>query len=153
MIVGACGFGSTGSSVITDYLGEYGRFKIKDDLEFVWVSATDGLLDLEQALMRPHGRTMQSIVAFQRFESAARKKARSFARHGLPPDVFLPALQRFIDAVTMSKWPWYDPLESPKWKYGSRYFCHALMKRKIIPRFKLLIVYPPSLINLPVVPS
>lgn len=137
MIVGACGFGSTGSSVITDYLGEFGTFAIKDDLEFTWVSSTDGLLDLEQALMHPRGRTMQSIVAFQRFEAAAKKKARSFARHGLPPDVFLPAVQRFIDAITMAKWPWYDPLESPKWRYRSRYFFHVLMKRKIIPRLEL----------------
>lgn len=137
MIVGACGFGSTGSSVVTDFLGEFGTFFLKDDLEFSWVSSVDGLLDLEQAVMHPHGRTLQSIVAIERFRKAAARKARKFARHGHSAAAFLADADRFIDAITLSKWPWYDPLESPKWKYGSRYFLQALMKRKIIPRLEL----------------
>ena len=136
MIVGACGFGSTGSSVITDYLGEFGTFAIKDDLEFTWVSSTDGLLDLEQALMHPRSRTLHSIVAFDRFRSAARRQSRSYARHGLPSATFLSDVDRFIDALTMSKWTWYDPLESPRWVYRSRHCFKALMKRIIIPRLE-----------------
>ena len=34
MIVGACGFGSTGSSVVTDYLKEFDGIQVKDDFEF-----------------------------------------------------------------------------------------------------------------------
>ncbi len=137
MIVGACGFGSTGSSVVTDFLGEFATFFIKDDLEFSWVSSVDGLLDLEQAVMHPHGRTLQSIVAIERFRKAAARKARMFARHGHSAATFLADADRFIDAITMSKWPWYDPLESPRWVYKSRYFLQTLMKRKIIPRLEL----------------
>ena len=50
MIVGACGFGSTGSSVVTDYLKEFDGIQVKDDLEFTYVSGTDGLLYLEQQI-------------------------------------------------------------------------------------------------------
>ena len=37
MIIGACGFGSTGSSVVTDYLREYDNITVKDDLVYVGV--------------------------------------------------------------------------------------------------------------------
>ena len=63
MIVGACSFGSTGSSVITDYLCEYDDIQVLDKIEFTWVSDVDGLLDLEYHLMHPHNRTADSIRA------------------------------------------------------------------------------------------
>lgn len=47
MIVGACGFGSTGSSAVTDYLKEYDSFQVLDRIEFTWVSVDDGLTDLD----------------------------------------------------------------------------------------------------------
>lgn len=46
MLIGACGFGSTGSSAVTDYLKEYNSFQVLDRIEFTWVSDVDGLIDL-----------------------------------------------------------------------------------------------------------
>lgn len=58
MIVGTCGFGSTGSSVVSDYLLEYENTMVLDRLDFTWVSKRlDGLIDLEYHVMHPHQRT------------------------------------------------------------------------------------------------
>lgn len=131
MIIGACGFGSTGSSVVSDFLKEYDSISTIDDLEFTWVSAIDGLIDLEQALMHPHSRTGDSIKAIQRFTELAEKKKHSYEIHGIPADVFMRSVNEFIDAITMVKWNWY---QSSNYVVRSRHFIKALMIRKIIPK-------------------
>ena len=44
MIIGACGFGATGSSVVTDYLHEFDGIQVKDNFEFTYVSGVNGLV-------------------------------------------------------------------------------------------------------------
>ena len=88
MIIGACGFGSTGSSVVTDYLSEFDSISVKDDLEFNWVSRADSLIDLERAVMYPHNRTGDSITAIRRFEALAKRLERSYEIHGLAREDF-----------------------------------------------------------------
>lgn len=134
MIIGACGFGSTGSSVITDYLKEFDGITVKDDLEFTWVSGLDGLIDLERAVMNPHNRTADSMYAILRFQEAAQRKKRSYERHGLKADVLERSVNTFIDAITTTSWYWYDGRED--YRYGSKFFFHALMKKKIIPKME-----------------
>ena len=134
MIIGACGFGSTGSSVITDYLKEFDGITVKDDLEFTWVSGLDGLIDLERAVMAPHNRTSDSIYAIKRFQELAQRKAHAYQRHGLSPEVFERSANAFIDAITTTKWHWYDG--RIPFRYRSRYFFHNLMKRIIIPKIE-----------------
>ena len=51
MIIGACGFGATGSSVVTDYLKEFNNVTVKDDLEFTYLTALDGLLYFVQEIL------------------------------------------------------------------------------------------------------
>lgn len=131
MIIGACGFGSTGSSVVTDYLKEYGHIAVKDDLEFTWVSRTDGLIDLERAVMNPHNRTGDSIVAIRRFEAMAKRAERIYERHGLSRERFRELTSRFIDAITMVKWYWYD--NSMEYGYNLKSLLYYIMKRKVIP--------------------
>lgn len=135
MIIGACGFGSTGSSVVTDYLKEFDHVTVKDDLEFTWVSSVDGLIDLERAVMHPHNRTSDSISAIQRFLGAAERKKNSYSRHGLSAETFSRSAQELIDGITTTKWYWYGG-EAYKYKLRSKYFFHALMKNKIIPRME-----------------
>ena len=130
MIIGACGFGSTGSSVVSDYLKEYDHISTIDDLEFTWVTAVDGLIDLEQALMHPHTRTTNSITAFRRFLELAESKKNSYELHGIPSDVFMRSVREFIDSITQVKWKWYP---AKNYRVRSRSFLKALMIRKIIP--------------------
>ena len=54
MLVGSCGYGATGSSVITDLLHEYDNIQIFDSFEFVLSYRVDGLSDLEFHLMKQY---------------------------------------------------------------------------------------------------
>ena len=47
MIISTCSFGSTGSSVITDYLKEFGTLHVMDGAELTWISTVDGIIDLD----------------------------------------------------------------------------------------------------------
>lgn len=132
MIIGACGFGATGSSVITDYLKEFDEVIVKDDLEFTYVTGIDGLLYLERAVMYPYNRTTDSIYAIKRFMELVESKKYSYQRHGLSADVFDKSAKQFIDSITTAKWYWL--YGGKKFRYRSRYFFHAIMFRNIIPK-------------------
>ena len=136
MIIGACGFGSTGSSVVTDYLKEFDGVTVKDDMEFTWVAGTDSLIDLENAVMYPHSRTSDSMNAMKRYAALVKRRKDAYQRHGLSAETFEKSAKEFLDAITTVKWYWYDRGES-KYKYRSKYFFHAVMQRKVIPRMEL----------------
>lgn len=131
MIIGACGFGSTGSSVITDYLREFGNIQVKDNLEFTYVSDLDGLIDLERAVMNPHNRTADSIYGIKRFMEMVKRKKRSFEIHGLPEKLFVRSAQEFIDSITMSRWYWYDSRKQRS--LSIKYLISRVMQKEIIP--------------------
>ena len=73
MIIGACGFGATGSSVVTDYLKEFDNVQVKGNFEFTYVSGINGLVYLERALMNPINRTGDSIYAIEQFKKRVSK--------------------------------------------------------------------------------
>ena len=50
MIIGVCGFCSTGSSAVSDYLKEFKENQVLDMLEFTLAYIPDGLGDLEYIL-------------------------------------------------------------------------------------------------------
>ncbi len=135
MIIGACGFGSTGSSVVTDYLREYDGINVKDDLEFTYVSGLDGLIDLERAVMSPKNRTSDSIYAIKRFQEMVQQKKHAYERHGLSSETFVRSANEFIDAITTVKWYWYD--NRIQYRYRSKYFLQTFMKKKVIPKMEL----------------
>lgn len=131
MIIGACGFGATGSSVITDYLKEFDNVFVKDDLEFTYVSGLDGLLYLERAVMHPYNRTTDSIYAIKRFGEYVSKSKYIYQKHGLSSDVFENSAKRFIEAITMTKWYWEFPQR--EYKFSPRRILRRIMDRKVIP--------------------
>ena len=136
MIIGACGFGATGSSVVTDYLKEFDCVTVKDDLEFTYVTATDGLLYLEERLMHPHGRTGDSIYGFSRFEGMVQMSKRKYQAHGLSPELFEESARKFLDSITMTKWYW-QIARRHKW---SRYSIQNIIRwyyiNKVIPKYE-----------------
>lgn len=108
MIIGACGFGSTGSSAVTDYLLEFGNVQVLDQLEFTWVSGVDGLVDLEYHVNHPHERTSDSIYAINRFQKRVEDSVRAYKKSGgVNPDLFEKSATKFIDSITQVKWNWY----------------------------------------------
>ena len=133
MIIGACGFGATGSSVVTDYLKEFDNVTVKDDLEFTYLTSLDGLLYLERALMNPYNRTGDSISAIRRFQELIFRKKSSYEIHGLSSEVFEQSAKDFIDAITMTKWYWTETTVKSGWRYIPRNFLRHYMLSKVIP--------------------
>lgn len=67
MIIGSCGFGGTGSSVLTDLLSEYDNIQIYDKFEFVLPYRIDGLQDLEYHLLKQYAKFESGDYAIKRF--------------------------------------------------------------------------------------
>jgi len=133
MIIGACGFGATGSSVVTDYLKEYDNIIVKDDLEFTYLKSLDGMLFLERAVMNPYNRTGDSIAAIRRFQELVKRKKHSYEKHGLSSEVFEQSAKDFIDAITMTKWHWTSRVEKKGWRYSPTNILRKYMLKKVIP--------------------
>jgi len=106
MIISTCSFGSTGSSVITDYLKEYDNLHVMDGTELTWVSAVDGIIDLDYHLNNPHNRTADSIRAIERYKKMCENKIPSFEKCGISQVVFEKSLNEFLDAIVMASWKW-----------------------------------------------
>lgn len=104
MIIGACGFGGTGSSSITDYLAEYDFIQIVGSTEFVWVSDPDGLIDLEYHLKHPHGRYSDSYNAIDRYLQMCKKKASMMQKFGINYGDYISSVNSFIESITQAEW-------------------------------------------------
>lgn len=156
MIIGACGFGSTGSSAVCDYILEFGEAQVLDKIEFTWASGVDGLVDLEYHLMHPHGRTKDSIVAIQRFKKRAKESLREYRKYGgIPENVFMDSVDRFIESITQVKWEWYD---NENLSAFGKYFGKYIMQNRVIPRIEKkkghqVKCYPMEQVNLSVLPE
>lgn len=107
MIIGACSFGSTGSSAVTDYLCEFGNVQVLDNIEFTWVSGVDGLIDLDYHLNHPHTRTGDSITAIDRYKQRTINSLHLYEKDGgVDPVRFMNSVDKFLDAITQVKWTW-----------------------------------------------
>ncbi len=135
MIIGACGFGATGSSVVTDYLKEFDNIQVKDSIEFTYVSGLDGLLYLERAVMNPFNRTVDSICAIKRFEDMVERKEHLYEHHGLSSEKFKQSAKDFIDAITMTKWYWHTGENKYK-RYSIKNILSKYIEKKYIPKIE-----------------
>ncbi len=70
MIIGACGYIGTGSSLVTDLLKEYEEIQPLDFFEFMISYYPDGLEDLEYQINTHRIKHMSSVVAIERFKKA-----------------------------------------------------------------------------------
>lgn len=110
MIVGTCGFGSTGSSAVCDYLIEFDLFQVLDRMEFTWVSGVDGLIDLDFHINHPHNRTSDSIIAINRYKNRVKGALRGYKKSGkVNPEELYESSEKFINSIIQLKWNWYLP--------------------------------------------
>lgn len=131
MVIGTCGFGSTGSSAISDYLLEFGNVQVFDRMEFTWVSDVDGLVDLDYHVNHPHGRTADSIYAIHRYREKMKRLRKVYEKVGkIDSKVFETSTEKFLDTITQVKWNWY--VGAPK-NIFERYLGESLMKMRLIP--------------------
>ncbi len=130
MIIGACGFGSTGSSAVSDYLKEYGNVQVLDQIEFTWVSAVDGLIDLDYHVNHPHNRTMDSIRAIERYRSMCSRNVNKYNKTGIPPETFIKLTDDFLDSIITTSWDWTS-------SHGSKGVIDRI-KRNLYARFSIV---------------
>ena len=135
MIISTCSFGSTGSSVITDYLKEFGSVKVMDAVELPWISAVDGIVDLEYHLNNPHSRTSDSIYAIERYKKLCHKKASSFERLGVSPDLFYESVERFLNEITQARWMWKKP--DKEYGFFEDLLIRIINKTRVIPKWQV----------------
>lgn len=156
MIVGACGFGSTGSSVVSDYLNEYDDVCTLDGIEFTWVSCTDGLVDLKIHVMQPHNRTSDSIKAITRYYDAMYQYMRYYEKCGnLNRVIFKDSVDKFIESITTVTWNGYV---SEKKSLLVSKFRDSIMKQRVIPFIEKKIgrrttCYPMKKVRLSILPD
>ena len=157
MIIGVCGFGSTGSSAISDYLTEYGeQLSVVDSLEFTWVSEADGLVDLEYHVMYPHSRTDDSITAIRRYQKKADFQMRKYViGGGIPKNIYYTSVKDFIDEITTVSWNWYD---YTKEGIIAKFFDRYLLQNRVIPSIERRLgrqinAYPMKTVHLSVKPA
>ncbi|MBQ6437489.1 MAG: hypothetical protein IJK20_03455 [Bacteroidales bacterium] len=134
MIIGACGFGSTGSSVVTDYLKEYNDFHVLDEIEFTWVSGVDGLIDLDFHVNHPHCRTMDSITAIDRYIAMCKNQINCFKKAGIPPEKFIKLTEEFLESIITTSWQWNIHHQDCFWDRIRRSYYSRL---KIVPRWEV----------------
>lgn len=134
MIIGASGFGSTGSSAVTDYLMEFDVVQVLDKMEFTWVSGTDGLIDLEYHLNNPHNRTEDSVIAIQRYRDRAKNSLHVYEKAtGIDARVFMESVDKFLETITQVKWT-YGYQFSKGW-FGKNL---SRLADRIIPRIEII---------------
>lgn len=140
MFIGTCGFGSTGSSVITDYLREFDVNSVEDGVEFTISSCPDGLADLERHLMHPHSRTSESIYALSRFRHLMRKKEAYLTKNtSITVSQLREITEDFLSAITQVKWRGVENSNNNLWK---KIWGEHIMMARVIPRLEKLLKRP-----------
>lgn len=136
MIIGACGFGSTGSSAVTDYLKEYDTFQVMDKIEFTWVSSVDSLIDLDFHLNQPHNRTTDSIYSIERYKMFCEKYAKVIARAGVSEEDFMESVNVFLTSIVQTSWKWDKPSFIPD-SFMQKIAKYILRRFNLIPRWQV----------------
>lgn len=103
MIIGACGYGGTGSSAIKDFLKEFENVDVLDRAESMFAFKVDGLQDLEYHLVTRYSREISGDVAIKRFRESAKFAYVPFVKKlYLDPRKYIKDTEEFIDAITQT---------------------------------------------------
>lgn len=109
MIIGSCGYGATGSSVLTDLLCEYDNIQVFDSFEFTLAYKVDGLQDLEYHLMKQYSKNISGDYAIKRFLESSKSFKTPFINKPCNGKKFQKLSEEFIDNIVQIK---YKGIES-----------------------------------------
>jgi hypothetical protein len=104
MIIGACGYGATGSSVITDFFREFDDVQVFDDFEFSFTYRVDGLEDLEYHLMKQYAKGISGDAAIKRFLYAANYIRTPFIHKPTNKKEYLKIVNEYINKLLQVKY-------------------------------------------------
>ena len=143
MIVGACGFGSTGSSAVWDYLKEFDENQALDDFEFFITYLPDGIEDLDFHLNKQfckHEASAVSIVRFRRFIEYYCAHGSMTKKTHLTRERLMQLTDDYINNLVQVRWRTVnrtDKLLYPTIFY--RYFGSAFLNQRILPKINKLV--------------
>lgn len=100
MIIGCCGYGATGSSVITDLLKEFDDIQVYDSFEFWLTYRVDGLEDLEYHLIKQYAKGTSCDYAIKRFLQRAKCFKTPFINKPCDGKTFFKLSKEFINEIT-----------------------------------------------------
>lgn len=116
MIIGSCGYGATGSSVLTDLLSEYDDIQLFDSFEFVFAYRVDGLQDLEYHLMKQYAKNLSGDYAIKRFLDWTKCYRTPFINKPCDGNEFYEISKDYVKAITQLT---YDGVETADVLSGS----------------------------------
>ena len=135
MIIGVCGFGSSGSSAVTDYLKEFSNTEVLDEVEFQLLTYPDGVESLDYYLNQNISKYASSDVAITRFKLFADRIALSMNRY--TNGMFSILTKEYIEKITQTSWRGYGSSDNAIFN-GIIYknIGNRLMKARLIPLYE-----------------
>lgn len=132
MIISTCGFGSTGSSAVADYLLECQNVQAFDAIEFTLTTMVDGLEDLEYHVMQRNTRCFSSVYAIKRFRLAILNCCREWKKcTGVKKKDIMKMTDAFINEIVQVSFIGDSPLigKNSFWKHylGYSLFIHRFI--------------------------
>lgn len=136
MIIGACGYGGTGSSAIVDLLREFDCTQALIRAEMQYAFKVDGLQDLEYHLVKQYSRHMSGDMAIKRFMYAAQYANTPFVKKIVKsPKVYLDITNEYIHSLVQASWCGLDNVD---YEIGNvlKSFIILIYKKFIIPFYE-----------------
>jgi len=132
MIIGACGYGGTGSSAVKDYLKEFTNVQVLDRAECQYAFKVDGLQDLEYHLVKQYSRHMSGDYAIERFKAASQfANTPKVKKIYIDKKKFLKDTNEFLKSIVQAEYLGFD---------NADYENCSLLKSIVILGFKKFII-------------
>ena len=142
MIIGACGFGASGSSLITDFMREFDDIQVFDDFEFTFCYRVDGIEDLEYHVMKDFSKSLSGDAAVKRFLHAANYIKTPLIIKPCDAKTFLNIVKRYIDSIVQVKFKGMETIDIISGNVLRNIFALG-MKKIILPNTIEKIIHRP----------
>lgn len=111
MIIGACGYGATGSSIITDFFREFDNVQVYDDFEFTFTYRVDGLEDLEYHLMKQFAKNISGDAAVYRFLKSANYIKTPLIHKPTDALTYKKIVNKYIDSIVQTRFKGMESID------------------------------------------
>lgn len=134
MVIGACGYGATGSGALTDLLREFDETQVFDDFEFTYTYKVDGLQDLEYHLMKNHAKIISGDAAIYRFLKSSKYIYTPLINKPTSAKRFMEITNEYINSIVQTKYMGMETIDILSGNIIKNIFMLG-MKKKLIPLF------------------
>ena len=136
MIIGVCGFSSTGSSAVSDYLKEFEETSVFDGKEFPLSFYPDGIEDLAYNLNIKCAKYLSSNISIARFRTLTN---RMFSKKNYSKEkrrALIKARDLFLDEIIQVRWRGYGAVDGVLNNSIFRSYAVKFMKHFFIPIYE-----------------